>query len=174
MFQALSLIVLLAALGCAGCGNKDFDENGAIGLAKVKAIKLDGEQVVLNERQIICGVQNDLWEEPGDRKSAPILAKGRELNFYGDVVVNDGALGSYTQVRGEFTIEPLPHLDIKEPKDGVKLVSGRAGVDIMQSCFAGSPLPLMGVRKGQFSPQAPVQIQYLFNGKDWEIDSVLH
>jgi hypothetical protein len=32
----------------------------------------------------------------------------------------------------------------------------------------------MGVRKGQFSSEAPVQIRYEFNGRDWEIDSVLH
>lgn len=175
MIRALGLIVLLAALGCAGCGNKDFDEPGAIGLARVKAVKLDGEQVVLNERQIACGVQNDLWEEPagGDRKTAQILPKGQALNFYGDVAVNDGALGSYAQVRGDFTLEPVPPLDIREPKEGVKLVTGKAGVNIMHSCFT-APLPLMGVRKGQFSPDAPVQMRYIFNGKDWEIDSVLH
>jgi hypothetical protein len=174
MIRALGLIALLAALGCAGCSNKDFDEGAAIGLARVTAIKLNGEQVVLNERQIACGVEKDLWEEPsGERKTAPILPKGQALNFYGDVVVNDGALGSYAQVRGEFTLEPLPPLDIKDPKDGVKLVTGRAGVNVMNTCF-GTPLPLMGVKKGQFSPEAPVQMRYLFNGKDWEIDSVFH
>jgi hypothetical protein len=174
MIRALGLIILLAALGCAGCGNKDFDADAAVGLARVKAIKLNGEQVVLTERQIACGVETDLWEEPsGDRKTAPILPKGQALNFYGDVVVNDGALGSYAQVRGDFTLEPVQPLDIKDPKDGIKLVTGKAGVNIMNPCF-GAPLPLMGVRKGQFSPDAPVQMRYEFNGKDWEIDSVFH
>jgi hypothetical protein len=175
MVHVLGLIALLAALCCTACGNKDFDENGAVGLARVKAIKLDGEQVVLSEKQIACGVLNELWEEPnGDRKTVPILAKGQALNFYGDVVVDDGALGSHTQVRGDFTLEPVLPLNIREPKEGVKLVTGRAGVNVMQSCFANSPLPLMGVRHGEFSPDAPVQMRYIFNGKDWEIDAVLH
>ncbi len=142
-----------------------------------KPINLDGEQLVLADGQVNCGVQNDLWDAPmtvGDRSIARLLDKGRALKFFDDVVVRDGVSQvSYAQVRGQFDVEVTPPEDIKDAGEGVKLVNIRVGARIMHSCF-GSPLPIMGVRKGQFAPDALPQLRFVQEGADWKFDKIIH
>ena len=143
---------------------------------QAQPIKLDGEQVVLTDSQVDCGVQMELWQEPvpsGDRKIARLLPKGQELKFFDDVVVGDTALGSYGQVRGDFTVTLTPPLEIHDGPRGSKLVNGKVGATINHSCFS-APLPIMGVRRGQFAPNAPVQLRYEQDGSDWRFDRLVH
>ena len=67
-----------------------------------------------------------------------------------------------------------PPFEIKDGPHGAKLVNGKVGAVIMHSCFGGVPLPIMGVRKGQFLPDAPVQLRYVQDGNDWRFDRILH
>lgn len=166
---------LVSALICAGCGSKEFNEGVAQQRVMDDPVKLDGEQVVLTERQIDCGVKNDLWEAPaqsGDHKTAHLLPKGQELKFYGDVTVDDSAMGSYAQVRGDFKLE-LMASEIKDLENGVKMVTGKAGAVISHTCFPSS-LPVMGVRKGQFAPDAPMQLRFVLDGSTWRFDRIEH
>jgi hypothetical protein len=177
MQRALSVVVFVGALCSAGCGLKDFDDGLAQQQAEAQPVKLDGEQVVLTDRQIECGVKNDLWEEPtaaGDHKSARLLGKGTDLKFYGDLIVDDPTLGSYAQVRGDSMIGLTPPFEIKDGPGGVKLVTGKAGAVISHSCFGNIPLPIMGIRKGQFLPDAPVQLRYIQDGNNWRFDRIMH
>lgn len=171
------MAALLAALTCASCGVKDFDDGLAQQQAELQPVTLDPEQLVLTDRQVDCGAQNDLWEAPvdsGDHKIARLMQKGRDLKFYDDIIVGDPTLGSYAQVRGDFMINLTPPFEIKDGAQGIKLVNGKAGAVIMQSCFAGMPLPIMGIRKGQFLPDAPVHLQYRQDGNNWRFDKILH
>ena len=177
MNRALSLVALLGALGCAGCGVKDFDDGLAQQQAEAQPVTLDGEQLVLNDRQVDCGVKNDLWDEPtasGDHKTARLLGKGTDLKFYGDIVVDDPTLGSYVQMRGDVMLSLTLPFEIKDGPGGTKLVSGKAAAVIAHSCFTGMPLPIMGIRKGQILPDAPVQLRYMQDGNNWRFDRILH
>jgi hypothetical protein len=177
MHQALSVVVLLGALSCAGCGLKDFDDGLAEQQAAAQPVTLEGEQLVLTDHQIDCGVQNDLWEEPvpsGDHRVARLMQKGKDLKFYDDIVVDDPALGTYAQVRGDFMISLTPPFEIHDGPHGVKLVNGKVAAAITHSCFNGAALPIMGVRRGQFLPDAPVQLRYMQDGNDWRFERILH
>src|ERR1700749_2482221 len=98
LFAALALFAL-----CSGCGPKGFDEAMAGVRLQEKPVNLDGEQLLLSESQVNCGVQNELWDAPmsaGDRMIARLLDKGRALKFYDDVVVRDGpAQINHVQIR---------------------------------------------------------------------------
>ena len=162
---------------CCACGPKGFDEAMVGVRLQEKPVKLDGEQVILTDGQVSCGVQNELWDAPasvGNRMTARLLDKGRALNFYDDVVVREGASQiSYVQVRGDFPAEVVPPSDIKDMGDGVKIVNVKVGARINHSCFT-SPLPIMGVRKGQFAADALPTLRYVQEGSDWKFDRIVH
>ncbi len=174
MIRPLGLIVILGVLACTGC-NRDFDDGVAMVRVNEQPFKLDGEQVVLNEGQVECGVQQELWEAPvpsGDRRVARLLQAARDLKFFDDVMVEKSGVGS-AQVRGDITLEIIPGFTTKDTEQGVKIVSGHVGAIIKHACFASS-LPLMGVRKGEFSADAPVQVRFVKEDKDWKFDRLVH
>ena len=171
----MGLVVFLGALTFTGCGDKDFDDVVAEVRVEAQPIKLDGEQVVLTEVQIDCGVQNDLWEAPsgtGDHKVARLLAKGRDLKFFDDVMVTDS--GGNVQMRGDVQVDLVAPFQIRDAEQGVKLVTGKVYAMLKHTCFNGQPLPMMGVRKGQFDANAPVQLRYVQDRGDWQFDRIIH
>jgi hypothetical protein len=168
---------MLGIIACTGC-NKDFDD--AVILMRVKDMpqKLDGEQVVLTEGQVECGIQKELWEAPaplGDKRVARLLPAARDLKFFDDVIIEKSGNAS-AQVRGDVLLDLVPPYQTKDTEAGVKVVTAaKVGAIIQHACFASS-LPIMGVRKGEFSPDAPVQLRYVQtqDGKDWAFDRLVH
>jgi hypothetical protein len=176
MLRPLGLVVMLGVLACTGC-DKDFDD--AVIMMRVKDMpqKLDGEQVVLTESQVECGVQQELWESPvpsGERKIARLLPAARDLKFFDDVIIERSGNAS-AQVRGNMLLDMIPPFQSKDGEPGVKIVTCKVGAIITHACFASS-LPIMGVRKGEFSADAPVQMRYVRtqDGKDWAFDRIVH
>jgi hypothetical protein len=167
---------MLGAIACTGC-NTDFDDAVIVMRVKDMPQKLEGEQVVLTDGQVECGIQQELWESPvpsGDRRIARLLPAARDLKFFDDVMIEKSGLG-YAQVRGNILLDMIPPFQTKDTEPGVKIVTGKVGAIIMHACFASS-LPIMGVRKGEFSADAPVQLRYVRtqDGKDWAFDRLVH
>ena len=175
----LAPVILVAALSCvlSSCNSKDFNEQVAGVQVTAQPIKLEGEQVVLNEGQVDCGTKNDLWETPvriGERSSARLLPKGRDLKFSDDVIVMEPGLNiSYVQVRGDFQVEVMPPFDIRDDGPDARLVSVRLGAIVPNTCFPSS-LPIMGVRKGQFKADAIPLLRYTHDGNQWTFQKLVH
>ena len=171
--------VAVSALACvlSSCGSKDFNEQMAGVQVTAQPIKLEGEQVVLNEGQVDCGVKNDLWEAPamqGKSSFARLLQKGRDLKFSDDVVVTEkGSNVSYVQIRGDIQVEVIPPFDIRDDGPDAKLVSVKLGAIIQHMCFTSS-LPIMGVRKGEFKPEAIPLLRYTREGTQWTFQKLVH
>jgi len=166
----------MGVIACTGCSH-DFDD--AVILMRVKDMpqKLDGEQVVLTDSQVDCGVQKELWEAPaplGDKRVARLLPAARDLKFFDDVIIEKSGNGS-AQIRGDILLDLMPPYKTTDAGQGVKMVTAKVGAIINHSCFTSS-LPIMGVRKGEFSPDAPVQMRYVptADGKDWAFDRIVH
>lgn len=155
-----------------GCGSSGFNPASAIQSAPVH---LDAEYVMLTPEQVRCGVQHDLWDPPvdaGSRSTARLTQKARDLKFSDDVSIGD-MQRPYAQIRGEFTLTPLGiESDREGPEKETRQVEAKLGVAIPDSCFAG-PLPLMGVRKGDFT-QDSAPLVLLRNDNGWRVDRIVH
>jgi hypothetical protein len=167
---AIGLSIVLA-----GCG--DFNDGKTRNLIEAKPVRLDAEQVILKEQEVACGVENDLWETPspaGSRSTARLTQKARDLKFDDDVSVKEAGYHSpYVQVRGMF---PLSVIEIANTKDGpendTKIVETRIGIKIDHSCFP-DPLPIMGLRKGQFTEDYLPVLQFRYDGR-WQLEKFVH
>jgi hypothetical protein len=173
---ALSLAIVLT--GCRP--SSDFNEDVAKGAIESQPMTLEGEQVTLTGDQIHCGVQNELWESPTslspDHSTAHLTSKARDLKFNDDVIVSDpGATRPYVQVRGSFPIQVDSVTGIKPGEDGTtKLAEAKASVRIDNACFP-QPLPLMGVKHGNFNVDAPVVFHFHFDdATGWHADKIVH
>jgi hypothetical protein len=175
----------LAASGClaivlAGCKpSSDFDEEVARHAIESSPIKLEGEQVTLTALQIECGTQAEYWDATQslspEHAKASLTPKGRNLKFNDDVIVTDpSSRVPFVQVRGEFPLQVDSITSIKDGEDkNAKLVEAKVGVKIADACFQG-PLPLMGVRHGNFSADSPVIFHLHFDESGWHADNVVH
>jgi len=157
-----------------------FDEDIARGAIEGRPMNLEGEQVTLNEPLIQCGVQAELWDPPAapspDHSTAHLSAKGRELKFNDDVIVRDpGARQPYVQVRGNFQLQIESISAIKDGEDKfARLVEAKVGVKVDNPCFP-RPLPLMGVKHGNFSADTPVVFHVrLDESGGWHADKIVH
>ena len=166
-------------LVCCGCGgNKDdFDGGKAKGILEGAPVNMDAEQVTLTSVQVDCGVQEDLWERPtqfsADRNVAHLDQKGRDLRFNDDVVIEPNRQ-PYVQVRGAISLQVDDVSNVRDGEEnGTKLVDAKAGARVNHSCFP-NPLPLMGVRKGNF--QADALPTFLFRLRDdgWHVEKLVH
>ena len=145
----------------------------------LKPIQLDREQVSISYEQVVCGVKNELWE--GDsaetaqfQSSYRLTQKGRDLLFSDDVYPNGaGYLTPYTQVRGKFSLQLGQVVAISNASDGGKLVQAKLAVKIPHPCFA-APLPIMGVRKGKFAPDAETILKYEEDENGWLLTGLVH
>jgi len=180
----MSLGVLAAALSLAmvstGCKpSSDFNEDVAKGAIESQPLRVEGEQVTLTGDQLQCGVQNELWESPSsisaDHSIARLTSKARDLKFNDDVIVSEpGITRPYVQVRGSFPIQVDSITAIKPGEDSsTKLAEAKAGVKIDHACFQ-QPLPLMGVRHGNFNADAPVVFHFHFDDSGWHADKIVH
>ena len=161
-----------------GCGSKeDFDGGKAKGILESAPINLEGEQVTLTPMQVDCGAQEDLWERPTqfspERSTARLDQKGRDLKFNDDVVIEPNRL-PYVQVRGAVSLQVDDVSNIRDGDEtGTKLVDVKAGVKIQHTCFA-MPLPIMGVKKGNFQPDTPASFLFRLRDDGWHVDKLVH
>ena len=172
MHLRLFASIAIATLCLSGCGTPDFDEGSVKGQLEGTPQNLSNEQVVLNEGQLDCGTKNELWDPPNGNV-ARLLQKGRDLKFTDDVRLNDPEIRvPYTQVSGTFPVA-VTDVKLRDASPGVKMADVRLGITIQNECFP-APLPLMGVRKGKFSPEAPVVFRFQGSGKEWSLDKLMH
>jgi len=173
---------LLAAALCvfsSGCGDPDaFNDGVAKGAAQAEPFQLDSEQVSMSPAQLACGVNDELWDAPSggaDRSISRLQPKGRDLNFSDDVSSGEtGYASPYTQVRGKFSLVVDRVISIRDGEDkNTKIVQAKIGVKIAEPCF-DSPLFIMGVRKGKYSDDLPVSLQYERYDVGWHLTKILH
>jgi hypothetical protein len=88
--------------------------------------------------------------------------------------VSIGDMGRpYVQVRGDFNLAAPDILSDKDgPEPNTRLVFARLSVPIPHSCFS-DPLPMLGVRKGNFSEDVPPVVLFRFNNA-WTVDRIVH
>lgn len=180
-------VVAGLALACCGCTQTDFPPEKAQGLLQLHPIHLDAEEVTLTQAQVDCGTQSDLWEPPAQQANnggfsnfsaltvAHLNTQARELRFDDDVILSEpGQRSPYVQIRGDFPVT-LADDGIVIHDDGQygKKVEGKVLVTINHACFT-DPLPLMGVRKGKFSQDAPVVLHYSLENDGWHFDKLTH
>ncbi len=166
-------VLLGFTLGLAGCGSSEFGPGSVKGLLEGAPLALSGEQVTLKQTQVDCGVQNELWDAPVDNV-AKLTQKGRDLQFSDDVRLNDPDIRvPFTQVNGSFPVQVAQVLKLRSGDAGTKLADVKLSVVINHECF-NTPLPMMGVRKGKFAPDAPVVFQLKGAGNEWSLDKLVH
>ena len=165
-------------LASAGCASKsDFNEAVAKVVLEANAVHLDGEQVTFASKELNCGVQSELWDTPAevskDRTTARLTSKGRDLNFGDDLVIEPNR-PPYAQVRGSFSLELGEVSGIRDGEtDGTKVVEAKAGVRVQHACFP-NPLPLMGVKHGDFREDAPVSFLFRRGDVGWSLEKLVH
>jgi hypothetical protein len=176
LVAALCLAVLLSA--CKP--SSEFNEDVAKGAIEAGKMNLEGEQVVLDDSALQCGVRSELWDAPAtvsvDHVTAHLTSKARDLKFNDDVVVHDPATRvAYVQVRGEFPLQADSIVSIKDGEDKFsKLVEAKVSIKIDDPCFPNT-LPLMGVRHGNFSADSPVALHLHFDESGgWRADKLVH
>ena len=175
--KSVSRIACVACLclALAGCSNGPFDDSRIRYLLENATIPLNGEQVMLTQQQLECGIQSELWEmqplSPG-RDVGRLLPRGRELKFDDDVQVGE-MKNPYTQLRGDFAVQLFDVQTVRDEGPKTKLVDAKVGVRIDHTCFA-NPLVLMGVRHGKFTQEFLPRFEFRQVGDDWQYDSIAH
>ena len=175
-----TILTFVAGAMCfllTGC-DQDFDWSMAKSRAEGKAFQLDNEQVSLTPAQLSCGVENELWAgtslDSGQQSIYQLTQKGNDLHFSGDIYANEpGYPAPFVQVRGKFNLQLLRVVTIGTASDGAKLVQTQLGVWITHPCFA-APLPMMGIRKGKFSPEVAPTLKYEFRDDGWYAAELVH
>jgi hypothetical protein len=173
MFRNLLIsIAILAVLGLSGCGTPGFDTDAVKQMLESAPLELSNEQVVINDTQLECGAKNELWDPPNGNV-ARLTQKGRDLHFNDDIRLNDPEIHvPYTQVNGKFSVQVADSSKIRDTPGG-KLADVKLGIMVPHECFT-SPLPLMGVRKGKFTPEAPVVFRFKGSDKEFTFDKLMH
>ena len=177
---ALAVLLCLAFL-LSGCRpSSDFSEDVGRASIEYEKMNLEGEQVVLTDSQIQCGVQSELWDPPTtlspDHTTAHLTSKARDLKFNDDVIIRDpNSKVAYVQIRGEFPLQVDSIASVKDGEDkNSKLVEAKVSVKIDNPCFQGA-LPMMGVRHGNFSADSPVVFHLHFDENiGWRVDKLVH
>jgi hypothetical protein len=171
--------VLGLCLASVACGGKtEFDEGVAKSILEANAVNLDGEQVTITSMQLDCGVQSELWETPAQvsqaRTTARLTSTGRDLNFSDNPAIEANFRQPYAQVRGAFLLEVDGVSGIRDgEKDGTKLVDAKAGIKLQHACFA-KPLPIMGVKHGEFREDTPVSFLFRKSDDGWRLEKLVH
>ena len=166
---------LLPCLLLVACGSGGFDPNGAL---ESQSLRLDGEQVVLDQGQLDCGAREDLWDvtQLGEGHSiARLTQKGRSLQFSDDVQIGDASIVlPYAQIHGSFGVKVLQMASVQDDDPSTKTVEAKVAVKIDHKCFETTWPVLMGVRHGQFTPSANPVFRFKLEGEQWPFDKVIH
>ena len=166
------LLISIAILGLSSCGTPGFDNDAVKGMLESTPLDLSNEQVILNDSQLDCGTKNDLWLPPNGNM-ATLTDKGRALKFTDDIRLNDPDIHQpYTQVNGRFPVQVSDVSKVRDT-DGGKLADVKLGIVVTHECFT-TPLPLMGIRKGKFTPEAPVVFRFKGSDKEFTFDKLMH
>jgi hypothetical protein len=166
-------------LATIACGNKtEFDGEIARDILQAGPIKLDVEQVTITQMQLSCGVQSELWDSPAqisqDRTAARLTSQGRELNFTDDPVTEPSFHQPYAQVRGSFLLQMEDASSVRDGEEkGTKVVDAKVGIKIPHTCFP-NPVPLMGVKRGNFREDTPPSFLFRLAGDGWHFEKVIH
>lgn len=167
------------ALLLTGCGSDSFNYGKVANLIEGSPMHLDAEYVMLTGQQFQCGVSEDLWQQPnhpimisGQTATSSLTQAGRNLKFSDDVIIGEKHY-PYVQVRGDFNMKVIEiSSDHAGPDQDTRLVDTKLGVIIAHSCFP-QPLPMMGVRKGEFTQDYVPVLQLRYNN-GWSIDKIVH
>jgi hypothetical protein len=172
------LAVLSALATVESCGPNDFNYGKVRNIIEGNPMRLDAEYVMLSQSQYECGVQNDLWDPPsppllpGQSGTAHLTQMGRDLKFSDDVMLGDKRY-PYVQIRGDFNLFVNEITSDRGGSDEFqRFVETKLAVVIQHTCFP-TPLPLMGVRKGQFSQDYSPVLEFRYNN-GWSIERVVH
>jgi hypothetical protein len=163
----------------AGCGDPNaFDDGVAKSAAEAEPFQLDSEQVSVRDNQLACGANEDLWEQAatnGEHFTSHLQQKGRNLNFTDDVTSGEAGFSApYSQVRGKFPLQLDRVVSTRDGEDkDTKIVQAKVGIKVANPCF-DTPLALMGVRKGRYSDELPVTLQYERDGNGWHLTKIIH
>lgn len=166
-------------LASLACGSKtEFDEGVAKYIIEAAPVNLEAEQATITAVQLDCGVQSELWEAPSQvsegRSTARLTAQGRALNFSDDPAIETSLRQPYAQVRGALPVQVNEVSAIRDGENGAtKLVEAKAGVRIQHACFP-NPLPMMGVKHGNFREDTPVSFLFRRTDEGWHLEKVLH
>jgi hypothetical protein len=172
-------LAALAAVALTGCGGGDTDADKAKAAIEAQPIHLDAEQVSFAPGQVDCGVENDLWDKPvqvsGDRYSAALTQKGQDLKFADKVLIGEpGYKQAYVQVRGDFSLQVDDVSSVRDgDESGTKIALVHAGIKVDHACFQ-NPLPLMGIKRGNFSEGAPVAFVIRVTPDGWKAEKLIH
>ena len=173
MLRLVLIFIAILGLFLSRCGNTELDGDAIKGLLEGTPVAVSTEQVTLTEQQVACGAQTYLWDPPNGN-IARLSQKGRDLKFTDDVRLNDPDIHqAFTQITGSFPVSVSDVSRVRDDGQGAKLADVRLGVVISHECLT-APLPLMGIRKGQFSPDAPVVFRFQGSGKEWSLDKLMH
>ena len=169
--------LLSACLLLAGCEQGPFDFPNVQSMIESNPVSLDGEQVMLTEGQVQCGVQADLWDVVSmgpSRAVGRLLPAGRNLHFGDDIVIGEpGTHLPYVQIRGTLQMRLIELGMVHDESEKAKSVEVRLGVEIPHPCFQ-NPLPqLMAVRRGRFTEDALPMIRFRMEN-NWTYDRLLH
>jgi len=175
---ALRLAVLPGLALLQSCGANDFNYGKVRNIIEGSPLRLDAEYVILTQGQYECGLQEELWEPPshaiipGQPGTGRLTQKGRDLKFSDDVMLGDKRY-PYVQVRGDFSLFVNEITSDRAGADEfTRFVETKLAVVIPHSCFP-NPLPLMGVKKGQFTQDYSPILQFRYNN-GWTIESIVH
>jgi hypothetical protein len=179
--RAALVAALCLAFVLSGCKpSSDFNDDVAKGAIEAGKMNLEGEQVVLNDSSLQCGIQSELWDPPitlsSDHTTAHLTSKARDLKLNDDVIVHDpSSRVAFVQVRGEFPLLVDSIVSIKDGEDkNAKVVEAKVSIKIDNACFP-NPLPMMGVRHGNFSADSPVVLHIHFDETGgWRVDKLVH
>ena len=166
---------ILACLILAGCGSSGFEPGTAV--LESHPVKLDGEQVIIDQDKLDCGAREDLWNIAPlgiGRAVGRLTKKGRDLQFSDDVQIGDPAIGvPYAQIHGSFSVRVLQMGTVRDQDDYTKTADAKVGVVIDQSCFLNNPAILLGIRHGQFDQTTNPVFRFKMD-PEWMVDQVIH
>ena len=179
VYKSLKKWVLPTGMGVflAACGPNDFNYGKVHSIIESTPLHLDAEYVMLTSSQVECGVESDLWDAPmetGQRghQVARLKQAGRDLKFSDDVSIGD-MNRPYVQIRGDVN---LAANDITSDREGsepqTRLVIAKVGIPVQHKCF-GDPLPLMGVKKGDFKQDVFPVLFFRYNN-GWTMERIVH
>jgi hypothetical protein len=169
----------LTAIALVSCGGGDTDADRAKAAIEAQPVRLDAEQVSLGPGLVDCGVENDLWDKPvqvsGDRYTAQLTQKGQDLKFADHVLIGEpGYKQAYVQIRGEFSLQVDDVSSVRDGDEaGTKIALVKAGIKLSHACFP-NPLPLMGIKRGNFSEGAPVSFVIRVTPDGWRTEKLIH